>query len=63
MTGLLASTEVGEVWGVGPRIGRQLVDAGITTVFDLQGLDLGTMRKRFSVVLERTVLELRGTPG
>ena len=58
---LLAATEVGEVWGVGPRIGRQLVEAGITTVQDLKRLDLGTVRKRFSVVLERTVLELQGT--
>jgi DNA polymerase V len=33
--GLLAATEVGEVWGVGRKIGAQLQDAGIKTVLDL----------------------------
>ena len=32
---LLASTEVGEVWCVGRRIGSQLREAGIKTVLDL----------------------------
>ena len=59
---LLAATDVGEVWGIGPRIGRQLSDAGVTTVQALRAFDLATLRQRFSVVLERTVLELRGTP-
>ena len=31
---MLAATEVGEVWGVGRRIGQQLKDAGIQTVLD-----------------------------
>jgi DNA polymerase V len=58
---LFRSTEVGEVWGVGPRISAQLVAAGVTSIADLVRIDLATIRKRFSVVLERTVLELRGT--
>ncbi|HNV58850.1 MAG TPA: Y-family DNA polymerase [Rhodoferax sp.] len=57
----LAATEVGEVWGVGPRIGKQLVEGGVKTVFDLIKVDPGTLRRKFSVMLERTVLELRGT--
>ena len=32
---MLAATEVGEVWGVGRRIGAQLQDGGIRTVLDL----------------------------
>lgn len=59
---LMAATEVGEVWGVGRRIGAQLNDAGVKTVLDLVQLDLGTVRRRWSVVLERTVRELQGTP-
>lgn len=59
---LLAATAVGEVWGVGRRIGAQLQEAGITTVLDLKRLDPATMRRRWSVVLERTVRELRGMP-
>jgi DNA polymerase V len=58
---LFRATEVGEVWGVGPRISAQLRAAGIETVADLIRIDLATIRKRFSVVLERTVMELRGT--
>jgi len=58
----LAATAVGEIWGVGPRIGKQLVKGGVKSVLDLIKVDPGTIRRKFSVVLERTVLELRGTP-
>ena len=54
------ATEVGEVWGVGRRIARQLSDEGITNVLQLAGLDPATVRRRWSVVLERTVRELQG---
>ena len=59
---VLQATEVGEVWGVGRRISKQLQDAGINTVLDLQRLDPATVRNRWSVVLERTVRELQGFP-
>ena len=59
---LLANTQVGEVWGVGRRIGAQLNEEGITTVLDLKRLDPATVRRRWSVVLERTVRELNGMP-
>lgn len=59
---VLSATEVGEVWGVGPRIGAQLRDDGIKTVLDLTRLDPTTVRRRWSVVLERTVRELQGSP-
>lgn len=59
---LYQRTPVSEVWGVGPRIGRQLNEAGISTVLDLIRLDPATVNARWSVVLERTVRELRGTP-
>lgn len=59
---VLAVTEVGEVWGVGRRIGQQLQDAGIRTVLDLARLDPAAVRSKWSVVLERTVRELQGTP-
>ncbi len=57
---LFAATKVGDVWGVGPRIGAQLVEGGVKTVLDLVRLDAGTVRRRFSVVLEKTVRELQG---
>lgn len=57
---LLASIEVGEVWGVGRRLREQLASLNIHTVLALKQADTALIRKRFSVVLERTVLELRG---
>ena len=59
---VLAATDVGEVWGVGRRIAAQLKACGIHTVLDLARLDSATVRSRWSVVLERTVRELQGTP-
>ena len=59
---VFASTAVNEVWGVGRRIAAQLNERGIKTVLDLIRLDSATVRSKWSVVLERTVRELQGTP-
>ena len=59
---ILAATDVGEVWGVGRRIGQQLRDSGVRTVLDLARLSPSMVRDRWSVVLERTVRELQGEP-
>jgi DNA polymerase V len=59
---VMQSTPVNEVWGVGRRITQQLTDGGIHTVLDLVRLDPATVRRGWSVVLERTVRELQGTP-
>jgi DNA polymerase V len=59
---LLKATQVGEVWGVGSRIGRQLREEGIQTAWDLAQMNPGAARSRWSVVLEKTVRELQGTP-
>ena len=48
------------VWGVGKKISC-LTEGGICTVLDLVRSDTVTLRRQFSVVLEKTVLELRGT--
>lgn len=55
------ATEVGEVWGIGRRISKQLTEGGIRTVRDLVRMDAATIRRGWSVVLERTVRELQGT--
>jgi len=59
---VFAATAVTEVWGIGPRIGRQLQEAGVSTVQELTQLDPASVRRRWSVVLERTVRELQGLP-
>ncbi|GAB2806340.1 Y-family DNA polymerase [Comamonas piscis] len=57
---ILEQTHVGDVWGIGRRISNQLIEAGIGNVWQLTQADLATIRRRWSVVLERTVRELRG---
>ena len=57
---VLAATNVDEVWGIGRRIAKQLNDEGVITVLQLVQIDPGTIRRRWSVVLERTVRELQG---
>ena len=59
---VLAATPVNEVWGIGRRITAQLNEGGIQTALDLVRLDAATIRGKWSVFLERTVRELRGTP-
>ncbi len=58
---LLASTPVGEVWGVGRKIDAQLRAGGVHSVLDLVRADPASLRQRFSVTLEKTLRELRGT--
>lgn len=57
---LLALIPVEEVWGVGRRLTRQLQAMGIHTALQLADCDTRLARKTFSVVLERTIRELRG---
>lgn len=57
---VLDQIEVGEVWGVGPRITPRLQNMGIKTVLNLKNAPRGKIRQQFSVVMERTVAELNG---
>jgi len=58
---VMHSTEVGAVWGVGRKTSARLNEGGIRSVLDLVQADVSTLRRQFSVVLEKTLLELRGT--
>lgn len=60
LAALFAKIEVDEVWGVGRKITTRLEEMGIHNVLQLHDADPETIRSRFSVVLERTVRELRG---
>ena len=57
---LMSSIEVSEVWGVGRRLTIKLNQLGIYSVCDLKYASTSLIRKRFGVVLERTVNELNG---
>ena len=59
-TALMAGLPVGKIWGVGRKLELQLQSMRISTVLDLQRANTAQIRKRFSVVMERTVAELNG---
>lgn len=59
---VLAIIGVREVWGVGRKLEEKLVGQGVVTVADLRAMDPAIARRLHSVVLERTVRELQGTP-
>jgi DNA polymerase V len=57
---LFERIEVAEVWGIGRKINARLEAMGIRTARQLRDADAELMRSTFSVVVERTVRELRG---
>ena len=54
------ATDLGDVWGIGQRIDTQLREAGLKTALDVARMNPAMVRRRWSVVLERTVRELQG---
>lgn len=58
---VLRNTDVAEVWGVGRRMKVHLDALGIKTAMDLAKADAWSLRKNFSVVVEKTARELAGT--
>ena len=59
---LLSIMPIEEIWGVGSRLKKHLNRMGITTALELADTDTKLIRRRFSIVLERTIMELRGHP-
>ena len=59
---LMSIMPIEETWGVGSRLKRHLNKMGITTALELADTDTKLIRRRFSIVLERTVMELKGYP-
>jgi len=61
-TAALEKLALDDVWGIGRRLPASLAAIGITTPLQLRDADPTMIRQRFNVVLQRTVLELRGVP-
>ena len=59
---LMQITDVSEIWGVGRRCSQRLHAMGINTVYQFAHCEPAKIRQHFSVVLERTCLELNGRP-
>jgi DNA polymerase V len=56
----LSAMAVADVWGIGSRWSANLEGLGVRSALDLSQVDPAWLRQQFSVVLERTALELRG---
>lgn len=59
---LFSTIDSGEVWGVGRQLREKLRQRGIRSVEELRRADAKTLRREFSVVLERILTELNGVP-
>ncbi|MCM1138849.1 MAG: Y-family DNA polymerase [Duncaniella sp.] len=53
---------VGDVWGIGRRISRNLGLIGVSSAYDFATLPVDYVRRRFHVTGERTWKELNGIP-
>ena len=59
---VLATFDIEEVWGISKGWGARLRSIGINTGLELMQADPEDIRKRISVVGQRTVMELNGYP-
>ncbi|HEX9086129.1 MAG TPA: Y-family DNA polymerase [Arthrobacter sp.] len=59
---IMAKVPVTGIWGIAGRTGKKLNAMGIFTIADLKATDPVVMRKKFSVLMQRTIMELNGIP-
>lgn len=57
---VLKEVAIDDVWGVGRQWAKKLISQGIYTAYDLSQMDAHQIKKRFNVILMRTVMELQG---
>jgi DNA polymerase V len=57
---VLTNIPTEEIWGIGRKLTASLNEFGIDTVLQLRDADVASMRKRFGLVMEKTIRELRG---
>jgi DNA polymerase V len=59
---IMSKVPVTGIGGIAGRLGKKLNALGIFTIADLKATDPVVMRKKFSVLMRRTVMELNGVP-
>lgn len=57
---VLKAMAVSKVWGIGKNLTEKLQSRGIYTAYDLREADADQIGRLYSVVVKRTLLELRG---
>lgn len=60
LAAIMAATKVEDIWGIGPALKAQFEAEGIRNALDVAHMDAAVVRRRWSVVVERTVCELQG---
>lgn len=59
---IMSRVPVTGIWGIASRLGKRLNALGIFTIGDLKAADPVAMRKKFSVLMQRTIMELNEIP-
>lgn len=54
--------EVGEIWGIGRKLAPRLNAMGIRTALDLKCAPASILRDSYTVIMEKMIRELNGTP-
>ncbi len=57
---ILENLPISEIWGIGRRLNAKLITMGIENAWQLKNCNPKFIEQHFSIVLERTILELRG---
>lgn len=57
---VLKATPIGDIWGIGRHIEQQLQAASVFTAYDFIQMRPSTVRKRWSLLLEKTLRDLQG---
>lgn len=56
----LSLTKIGDIWGIGRRLVRQMQQARVTTALDFADMPLEKVQAKFNITMERTWRELNG---
>jgi DNA polymerase V len=59
---ILKKTPPSSIWGVGKKVNASLKKLGVYSAYDLMSQDTNFIRKKISVSIVKTILELQGTP-
>lgn len=60
VSSVLSNIPASEIWGIGRKLTQHLLEIGIETALQLRDADIASMRKRFGVIMEQKIRELRG---
>ncbi len=59
---ILSTFPITDIWGIGKKWSQKLNQLGIITAWELRNAPQKIIRRHFNVMMERIILELRGTP-